>query len=176
MPYDYAQFFRVEFTASAIFRRSNLPLQLSSVQESIDECELKRRRISYYSSWTIEPSVRADREIMETTKEIFAGLTAHHHHAQGITDLLGLGLPKFNTDKFFMNWGFERSRLRGEPVPNAPLDFLGNIDCVLMHMRDFNSYAKDMALKFNRMWQNRIIVGAEFRPNPGQVEKDQRVA
>ena len=170
LPYDFSKFFKTEFSAEVIFRRSNQPRHLEAVQQAMKECLERGNRISYYSSWTQNPLIRNDYETVALIKELFAAMTVHHHLEEGITDLLGLGLPKFNTDRFFMNWGFERALLQRQPVENVPLDFLAGIDCVLMHLMHYSDYALEMSEKYKGMWEKRVVVGQRF--NPEELEKE----
>lgn len=171
LAFDICNPFKLDFTVSAFFKKSNQPKHFASVQESIEECFKANRRISYYSSWTQSPLIRKNTEAVAVMKEIFAAMTVCHHREENITDLLGLGLPKFNTDKFFMNWGFERSTVQGEPVENVPLAFLDGIDCVLMHLRHYSDYAMQMTEKYAELWNDRLVVGQSLAQAIAESEK-----
>ena len=171
LPHDICNPFKIDFTVSAFFKKSNQLKHLASVEESVAECLKANRRISYYSSWTQSPQIRKDPETVARMKEIFAAMTVFHHCEENITDLLGLGLPKFNTDQFFMNWGFERSTVNGAPVENVPLSFLDGIDCVLMHLRGYSDYAKSMTEKYMSLWSDRLVVGKSLADIMAATEK-----
>ncbi len=168
LPYDFCKVFRTDFTIELFLKKDNQLEHLHYVQNLIKESQESQRRISYYSSWTQSPSIRSDFELVQILKELFAAMTVLHHREEKTPDLLGLGLPKFKTDSFFYSWGFERAKLDKKELVNIPLRFLGGIDCVVMHLKHYSDYAKEMSNKYLNVWMNRVSVGKSFNPDTEQ--------
>lgn len=160
LPYDFCEPFFTSFTLEAFLKRDGLVRHLESLNRILRNCSAQNRRISYYSSWTIASHIAKVRARVDFLKELFTACTVLHHKEEGIAELLGLGVPRFRTDEFFFRWGFERMALDGEPLVNVPIQFLGGIDGVVIHLRDYSTYALQCAEKFQVLWEQRLSLGS----------------
>jgi hypothetical protein len=163
LPYDICGLFHLDFTIEKLLRSSGCHQHIEGLSKILEECRLSQRRISYFSSWTILPSVRKDLELVQTLKEIYAATTVLHHQEQNISDLLGLGLPKFHTEEFFFKWGFEKVELPRPEEEKLRLSSFGGIDAVFMHLKSYSDYALGMAKKYQNLWNSRINLGITVR-------------
>ena len=159
LSYGICEPFCTDFTIDAFLRKGGHKSHLQSLHEILEDCRKGGREIAYYSSWTVAPKANRDRELMALLKELFAAVTFHHHHQEGIDELLGLGVPKYRTDQFFISWGFERVRNKERELDNIPFRILGGIDGVFIHLKNYSRMVLESAAMHRDAWEERITVG-----------------
>ncbi len=168
---DICETFHLEFTPEAFFRKAGNPTQLEALQGVLNDLRAKDRRASYFSSWTMDLDVKKDAELTRFLKDLFVAAGVGTFREEGITDLFGIGLPKFKTDTYFFEWGFERLEHRGAPAPNFVLPNFGNLDAVLMHLKAFSPRANQLVERFTREWETRLTVGNSVRTMVNEAQK-----
>lgn len=159
LDYERCKTFHVDFTIESFLKRGEHYEHLDFLYDTIKQCENNNRKISYYSSWATLPTVTRNRPLSNYLKKIFTGLTVLHHNEEGISDLLGLGVPKYRTDNFFYKWGFERVAHNGTDLENIPFFILGNIDGVFIHLKEYSQLALDCAEEALDLWEDRLVIG-----------------
>ena len=163
LSYEICAPFFTDFTIESFLKKGEHWQHLERLNQILKSCEEKKQRISYYSSWTISPSVMDNRALITLLKDLFTACTVLHHREEGISELLGLGVPKFRTEHFFYKWGFERVEQCGHGLPNIPFRVLGGIDGVFIHLKKYSDFALSCAEKLEHFWKNRISIGVSPR-------------
>lgn len=184
--FDLCGVFQIDFTIEAFLKKGGHGEHLEVLKQIIADTQADGRKISYYSSWTMAPSTRVSPANVAFLKELFAACTYFYHRQEGISDLLGAGLPKFKTDQFFGAWGFERFARSHENVPLAmiPAPIFSGIDYVAMHLSRYSEHVIRCAERHKCYWEERVEVGMPFtkspfalarmpvKPEPFQIRRD----
>ncbi|MBX9766679.1 MAG: hypothetical protein K2X47_05355 [Bdellovibrionales bacterium] len=160
---DICSTFHLDFTPEAFFRKAGNAVQLGALQSSLAEVKRREGRISYFSSWTMDLEIKKDLEATAELKELFIAAGVGAFREEGVTDLFGIGLPKFKTDAYFFDWGFQRANFGGEPTPNFTLPNFGNLDAVFMHLSRFSDHAEKIHQRYSKLWSQRLTVGRSVR-------------
>jgi hypothetical protein len=159
LPYEICDLFHADFTIEKMFKSGGNKKHLDHLYRIIESCKNSSKKLSYYSSWTILPEARKDPKMVNTLKEIYAAFTYFYHRDQQISEIVGIGLPKFKTDTFFNQWGFESVQVTKPEEEKLILPSFGGIDAVFLHLKSFSTYALDMAQKYENLWKNKISLG-----------------
>lgn len=127
--------------------------------ESIDKLSLTDKKISYYSSWTIDPSFRKlDKRLIQYSKDLYSALTYFYHSAYDIPEFFCFAVLNFNTDKFFGAWGCERVKKNDKELPNLVVPRYSDYELGYMKLETFSEELKELALRYSSLWQNRIVL------------------
>ncbi len=160
LDYRRCGLFHADFTIEANLKRCGYKEHLNALYSILNQCKETEQNISYYSSYTRLPEISKDRPLASFLKRLFAGLTVLYHTQENISQLLGLGVPKYRTDEFFQTWGFERVSYQGIPLKNIPFFILGGIDGVFIHLKQYTPYALECAEECMGLWKARVTLGS----------------
>ncbi len=161
-PLDACAQFHLPFTLSRMLQDSFADEHLAVVKEILDQCQINNTRVSYYSSWTISPHIRKNRKLVKKLKDGLSASTALFHLSQGITELLGLGVPKFQTDLYFSTWGYAPIKKKGVEMPSINIHSYDDIEVLVMHLKEFSKEILDLSKEYLDSWNNRVILGNQI--------------
>jgi hypothetical protein len=161
--YSTCEAFNVGFAMKSCLEKARKTEHLYSLFKILEEAQKKNSKICYHGGYTISPSYRNDKEVLELLKELFIASSVLYFKSNGIKELLGIGVPQFKTDDFFYNWGYKKvNSIEGQDLENFPLYFLKNIDGVMMHLNSFSNEVLKIALKYEKIWSNRLELSFEL--------------
>ncbi|MDD4976220.1 MAG: hypothetical protein PHY93_17820 [Bacteriovorax sp.] len=160
--YDLCKYFNLEFAMESCFKKGNKEKHLQALSQILNDTQSNNRTLAYHGGYTIDPKVRSDLILTEQIRELFIGSTALYFKEHAVTDLLGLGVPKFKTENFFYDWGYERCQENGENLEEFPLIFLPNTNGVMMHLKEYSHLTMSLAEKYKELWNNRTKIGSPF--------------
>lgn len=160
--FDLCKTFHVDFPIESFLNKGNHGVHLSVLSGIQKKVRENRGCLSYYSSWTISPKARVSPAAVLSLKEVFTSASYWYHQSEGITDVLGAGLPKFRTDQFFASWGFQPFVQQGEELPSVAAPIFRDIQYVAMHLTKFSPAALSLALRHRDIWRGRRECGSPF--------------
>ncbi len=159
-PYHYCGPFHLEFNGIAMLKHGNgKPEHFEEMNAIIDDCMAKSRKLAYYSSWTILPEVRKDKQCIALIKNVVSALTYLAHVDDGIHHLIGLGVPRFKTDQYFETWGFEPILHQGKPLSHLYIESYSDVEVIVMQLKEYSALIKEKANLFSDLWEDRTTVG-----------------
>ncbi|MBC7428940.1 MAG: hypothetical protein H7336_10035 [Bacteriovorax sp.] len=166
--YDTCKFFNMEFAMESCFKKGNNQEHLDSLYKIIKDSQNNNKTIAYHGGYTIDPEIVLTAEDREAVRDLFMGITALYFKENNISELLGLGVPKFKTENFFYQWGYERCAANGVELSSFPLYFLPGVDGVMMHLSKFSEGITETSQKYRFIWGQKQILG-ELAPIPQKV-------
>lgn len=158
LPRDICQNNNIDFTIAKLMQDISFTQHYEYIALETMRAFNERKRVSYHGSWTMHPDINKH-PIRNQLKDIFAAISVHYCNDQGINELYGIGLPKLKTDTFFYNWGYERAKRGASILEEFPVKFLHSMPGVLMHLKNFNEFANQLAHEYRSLWENREVVG-----------------
>lgn len=168
--YEMCRYYNLEFAMESCFKAGKLNRHMDLLSTILTDTNSYGRKIAYHGGYTIDPLARTDQESINQIRDLFMGSTYLYLKSQLITDLLGLGVPKFKTEKFFYDWGYSRCKTNGLELAEFPLSFLPGVNGVMMHLEKYSDNVISMADKHYAYWNERIEVGQPFMV-PSKNEK-----
>lgn len=171
--YDTCKFFNLEFAMESCFKKGGHTEHMDTLMQIIGDSKKNNRTIAYHGGYTIDPSIVNTESDREKVREMFMGITALYFKENNVSELLGLGVPKFKTENFFYQWGYERCINSGSDLSPFPLYFLPGVDGVMMHLKEFSKGIKETSLKYKFIWNNKIELGL---PAPVIAVKEKQAA
>lgn len=157
--YDTCKFFNLEFAMESCFKKEGKIEHLNALTQIINNCKAADKSIAYHGGYTIDPSMIKTESEREKVREIFMGITALYFQENKVSELLGLGVPKFKTENYFYQWGYERCTSADSNLSEFPLYFLPGVNGVMMHLKEFSSNILEISLKYKFIWNNKIELG-----------------
>lgn len=168
--YDTCKFFNLDFAMESCFKKGGNTEHMSTLMQIIGESKTNNKTIAYHGGYTIDPSIVTLESDREKVRELFMGITALYFKENNVSELLGLGVPKFKTENFFYQWGYERCRNSGSDLSAFPLYFLPGVDGVMMHLKEFSDVILETSMKYKFIWNNKIELGLPA-PVADSIEK-----
>jgi hypothetical protein len=130
-----------------------------AVRAVVDRFRTNPSRLTYDSSWTIDPETRKDRPLVQQLRDIF--LTAHLFHSQreeGTASVI-CGIFRFKTEQFFAGWGYQPCATEDGSMPLFRHAFLSGEKAVMMYAERYSESAWETARRYEAIWRNRILIG-----------------
>ena len=171
--YDTCKFFNLEFAMESCFKKGGHNEHLDVLQKIIGESKKKNKTIAYHGGYTIDPAIIKTEIDREKVRDMFMGITALYFKENEVSELLGLGVPKFKTENFFYQWGYERCTNSGSELSAFPLYFLPGVDGVMMHLNEFSAGIMETSQKYKFIWNKKTELGAVA---PIGIEKKNQAA
>lgn len=157
--YETCQRFNLDFAMESCFKKNGLITHTEVLNSIIEGSKRRGKTVAYHGGYTMDPLVRHKLEDKALIKEIFIGSTMNYFCESGITELLGLGVPKFKTDDFFYQWGYQRCTLENLDLRSFPLHFLPGTEGVMMHLKKYSQHVLELRTKYKSLWDNRTELG-----------------
>jgi len=79
-----------------------------------------------------------------------------------ITDLLAIRVSKFNTERYFNDWGYQRCKNGNIELDEFSLPFLSNTSGIMIHLSEYAPALIALSEKYYDLWNNRIEIGTRF--------------
>jgi len=151
--------FNLPFPTSPLLRSHGEDAAHSrAVEAIIRRCEEQEKEVVFDSSWTVDPEIRSRREFTRVLQELFISNVIHWHAPEKRHEVLGTGILRVRTNRFFERVGFQQVQYDGEPLPPFGQASLQGASAVLIHFREGSSFARDVADAHHRLWENRITI------------------
>jgi hypothetical protein len=98
--------------------------------------------------------LNGDADLKNAIQEIIMMVIVKHHEEFKIPHMINLGVVKVQTDKFFLRLG----QTKINEYADLKLTCLNNEDCVLFYSNSFSIEANQMAWKYKKLWDNKLVV------------------
>ncbi len=157
--YDTCKFFNLDFALESCFKKGNNKVHLDTMNNIINTAQNSGKKIVYHGGYTIDPEIVKTDEDRALARELFIAVTTLYFKENKITELLGFGVPKYKTELFFYQWGYERCSLNGSELESFPVYFLPGCDGILMHLKEFSPAVIDLSDKYRFIWKNKTDLG-----------------
>jgi hypothetical protein len=151
---------RLPFPALLALRDPTSALHARVLGELLRQWKERGERVSFGSSWGIDPALRADRELRDFLKELMTATLVHHETSLGTAHLLGAGMTGVHTDRYFREIGYEVVEHDGFPLPPFRHASLLGAEALLLHAGSFNARALEIAARYREYWERREVVSA----------------
>jgi hypothetical protein len=135
----------------------------TAVRAVIEKGFSEGRRVTYDSSWTIDPEVRKDRALVGRLRELL--LTTHVFHTSEVGQFLSVtaGMLRFKTDETFAAWGYRPILTAEGKHANCHHAFLKGEKAVMMAADSYNEATWATARRNEEFWRNRHVIGSTER-------------
>lgn len=157
--YDTCKFFNMDFALESCFKKGNNQVHLDELYKIINASQNKNKTIAYHGGYTIDPEIVKTEEDRAIARELFIGSTTLYFKENNISELLGFGVPKYKTELFFYQWGYERCAINGSELEAFPVYFLPGCDGILMHLKEFSSTVLEISDKYRFLWKQKTDLG-----------------
>lgn len=149
--------FNLPFPTNAVLGQGNAD-HTEAVKAIIENCERNGKDLSFDSSWTVDPDFRRNRESNLLLQELFISNVVHWHTPEQRHEVLGTGILRVRTNRFFERIGFEQTKLNGTPLPSFNQPSLRDSQAVLIHSKEWSPFAMATAAEHQQAWNNRIMI------------------
>ncbi len=150
--------FNLPFPTTQLLMSSDSPRQTKAVASIMEDCNESGDVLAFDSSWTVHPEVKKSRSVHHLLQELFISNVVHLHTTSSKHRLLGAGVRRVRTDKFFERIGFTRLAEAGEPLPTFRQASLQGEEVALIQLKSFSDFATGMAEKHQSFWNNRVTI------------------
>ncbi len=131
-----------------------------ALQSLLEHCETEGHEISYIASWTMEPSIRKDRELSRLLRELFMAMSVHAH-LDTRSRIIGGCTMRFKIDQWFRTWGFEPLRGQSGDLEPARIPFLLGEQVRMMYLKSFTPEILAAAAPWRDAWEQRLVLSAQ---------------
>ena len=132
---------------------------LIAVQDIVTKCELNNKKLSYDSSWTIDPEIRKDLSFKPLLREIMNTMHVYFHKDNGTDEILSLGSTRFKMEKLFDYWGYKLIEYMGKSLATFDVPTYFNENVVLIHQSNgFSKSANTDAKKYETLWEEKVVI------------------
>lgn len=150
----------------------NLPFPILNLAKSIGinkheeainnivlRCESDGLKLSYDSSWTIDPETRKDRELTQTLRNIMTALHSLYHHNAKTDEIISLGSLRFKMERLFLYWGYNPIALESKPLDQFIVPSYFNEPVMMFHQTSgFSKQALEDARVYMNLWDDRLVL------------------
>ncbi len=157
--YTSCRFFNMDFALESAFKKGNNKTHLDEMYSIISKAQANKTRIVYHGGYTIDPEIVKTEQERAVARELFIAATTLYFQENEITELLGFGVPKYKTELFFYQWGYERCKVNGIELEAFPVYFLPGCDGILMHLKHFSPTVLNLSDKYKFLWKNKKEIG-----------------
>ncbi|MDR3606231.1 MAG: hypothetical protein P4M08_02495 [Oligoflexia bacterium] len=158
---------RLVFPGMALLRSAGATSHCLALEELLGQFAANPDKVSYSSSWTINPEVRKNPALKNLLKDLMTVMLAAHELEIGTVERLGCGVPKVKSDQYFQSLGYQRMTYRGDILPPFSQPSLVGESAVLLHGTEYTEEALRVVERYRDFWQARRI----FRPSDAAIEK-----
>lgn len=131
------------------------------------------KKVSYYSSWTIDPLFRdIDNKFLDYSKDLFSGMTFWFHEHYSISDFFCFGVVKFKTDLFFEKWGCKTVISKSKELPVMSIPRYSDYGLKYMHLDGFSEQMSFSSRKYKDLWDKRVTMNLAYESNKPIEYKD----
>lgn len=160
--YEACKYFNLEFAMEATLKKGNHLQHMDVFTNLVHNALLNNKKLAYHGGYTMDPAVRINAESKNEVRELFASLTYFFLRQMLITDLLAIRVTKFNTEKYFNEWGYQRCKNGNFELDEFSLPFLTNTYGAMIHLSEYAPSLIALAEKYYDLWNERTEIGIPF--------------
>ncbi len=154
-------FYKIPFPAVVITSKAGQGTEkhLQAVMDLVENAMINRTKMIFSGSWTINPEVKSDPELVQVAKDVTTAILYWHQTENDIKDGLALGVVRAKTDVHFCEQGYSPIKHEGQIL--STFEVL-DVDCKevrLMHKISFTEKAYLIAVKYRHLWDRKISIG-----------------
>ena len=157
--FETCRFFNMDFALESCFKKGNNFVHLDTLYSIINKAQDNGKNIVYHGGYTIDPEIVKTDEDRALARELFIAATTLYFQENKISELIGFGVPKYKTELFFYQWGYERCAVNGAELPSFPVYFLPGCEGILMHLKNYSSSVIETSHKYKFLWNDKIEQG-----------------
>lgn len=161
---EQCDFHRIVFPVVAMMSRKGQagPEHQDSVLKTIETAKKNEERVSYSSSWTINPDYKDKPELAQAAKELCVAMLYWHSREYEIKNEFLLGVVKAKTDLFFMNYGYKPISIGPVELPAFEAIDVDHKEVRMLYREQFNSNANQLLEKYDLLFQECTVIGSPF--------------
>jgi len=148
--------FNLPFPTHAVLGAERAGAHGQAVGNIMERCRSTGKELCFDSSWTVDPEFRRHRELNLLLQELFISNIIQWHRAE--QEVLGTGILRVRTNRFFERVGFHPVEMDGAPLPPFEQPSLRGSHAVLIHLQEPSTFAQSVAMKHQPLWENRITI------------------
>ena len=157
VPLDYCAQYSHPLSVELLASSTGDARYLSAIRDYLLKAKEDKKRISYDSSLTIDPTIE-DVELRYEVFRVFVAAAMYHMCAYGIDNNIISATSKFKTEKTFKKMGCERLAYNGIDLPPAQVSTLSNEEVLFfVGDRDFPAWGRRIMKEYKSLWDQRII-------------------
>ena len=156
VPLSRCEYYHVPFPALSALKNVNASeIDIARMQKTLSNCKTNGIDISYDSAWTVNETIRNDRELGKKIRELTTTLGVLYHQDYAVPEWITGGVLKFKTDLYFQWMGLT-------PL-TGPISFpaLAGGEARLMHLQNYSQESLEVANRHRDRWEKRIFIGEE---------------
>lgn len=116
--------------------------------------------LAYQSGWTIDPALRADKEVGAEIKSMMTALVCSYSRHNGLKEIVGAGSCRFKADQYFMKWGFEGFSDETGELPLLKVPSFYDEESRIIRCTQFSAYSLEESARWQELWNNRLVLRA----------------
>ncbi|MEW6058234.1 MAG: hypothetical protein AB1540_16650 [Bdellovibrionota bacterium] len=153
-----ADFYKLTLPIYKLAKESRSEPHILAVEKLIKSHRGAKTDLLYSSSFTIKKTLRGERHLTDTIKELVPALTLHDLKTHNIGSTLGGSALRFKTDSLFEKWGYSPIQWNGVPLPPVKKVSAENELVLIMHFEKMKPYAEECLNKQRSLIENRILI------------------
>ena len=163
LSYEICPRFRYEFTPVAFMKNHQNLRHLEALHGVVEKCERQGKKINYFSSWTMDPDYKKDVTLKQYAVESLGAILSYYLVDNDIAESIAIGLPDFKTDELLCSWGYRPLQWQNCPLDAVPLPNFGNRAGLVVHLKNFSGFARQLQRKYSQLWSERIVIGKSYQ-------------
>lgn len=124
------------------------------------DCDRREVEIFYAGGFSIDPAERRGKEFSLFCREILTLMFVRHLAEHPGAELITGGTMRFKMDKYIHAMGCRPLVWNGEELGPIQVRHLAGENVHVMYLRNFSSEARSTADKWNRLWEERLVIDA----------------
>jgi hypothetical protein len=145
------------FPMLSILEHASTAAHKDYIDSAIKRCAKMGISLAYSGSWTVDPRLRADAELVQTLRSIIEAAYFFYYSEQGFGEAILGGVPRLKTDVLFETWGHKRIGANGQDLPDVSVPHLQDEKIAVMHLKEFSREVRERAEGWRALWENRIV-------------------
>lgn len=167
----HKEFSKDEFVLVDHFRRSNALDHMQAIRDLVKYAEDTRKNMHYLCSYTTDPALRGNPIFSQLLRDVFTGMYVNFHLENKIDLSTAAGAKRFKVDRLIEAWGYDRLKLKGEPLGDYNPACIHGHDAVFFATEKFSDYGHECARKYQVMWESRVQLDKETVAAPDWAQK-----
>jgi hypothetical protein len=152
---------RLPFPGLSLLRSSAATPHAQILESLLERYSKNPEKVSYGSSWTIDPISRSNPVVKKTLKDLMTATLVHYETELETVERFCCGAPKIKTDLYFENLGYHRLSDQNNPLPAFNQASLMGEAAVMLRCSNFSDAALNIAESYRDLWESRLVLRPE---------------
>lgn len=159
------------FPGVGLAQAAESPLHVKAMQKIVQHCLTEKKELSYASSWTIDPTLRENKETIQDLRDLFGVIYINGNRHYNVDQITVGGTVRFKTDELFLRWGHNPIVDDDKNVlPIIQVKHLFKERVQIMHLQKYSEYALQYEKAFKEIWDAHIEIASNEISNAGLIK------